>query len=136
MTNSTAVEFYSTIRKDPAVIAHLASAPSEESLIERIKDEGAKRGIALSEADIRQGFDHLDAVVHQAAGEGELTEKELEIVSGGTCFSAFVAYPDPDAPERRGKKWGSYITHKDGSVYYYNATGCRTDKDTFLKMNG
>lgn len=133
MTNSAAVEFYSAIRRDPALIAHLASATSEESLIERIKDEGAKRGIVLSDIDVRQGFDHLDEVVHQAAGEGELTEKELEIVSGGTSFSAFVLFPED--PETKGKKWGSFITHKDGSVYYYNATGCQTDKDTFLKMN-
>jgi len=132
MTNSTAVEFYSAIRKDAALIAELAGAASEEKLIERIREEGAKRGITLSDADIRKGFDHLDEVVHQAAGESELTDKELEIVSGGTCFSAFIEYGHN---ETKGKKWGSYETDSKGNVFYFNATGCRTDKDTFLKMN-
>jgi len=136
MISANAVEFYSTIRRDPAVIAHLAGATSEESLIERIREEGTKRGIALSDADIRKGFDHLDEVVRRSAGESELTDKELEIVSGGIMFNTFLRYPDPNERETQGQKWGSYITHKDGSVYYYNATGCQTDKDTFLKMNG
>jgi len=134
MTNSAAVDFYSAIRRDPAVIAHLAGATSEESLIGRIREEGTKRGIVLSDADIRRGFDHLDEVIRQSAGEAELTDKELEIVSGGITFQSFVLFPED--PETKGKKWGSFVTHKDGSVYYYNATGCRTDKDTFLKMNG
>jgi hypothetical protein len=131
MTNSNIVAFYSDIRKDPAIIAHLSEAKSEDALVERIKGESAKRGFALSDADIKQGFDHLDEIFRQAAGDDELTEKELEIVSGGTSFSAFVEYSN----EQRGKKWGSYETGSNGQVYYFNSTGCRTDKDTFLKMN-
>lgn len=133
MISATAVEFYSAIRKDPAVIAYLGEAETEETLIERIKSEGAKRGFALSDADIRQGFDHLDTVVHQAAGDDELTEKELEIVSGGTTFSAFT--PCETSRETKGKKWGFYETYGDGRTAYFNSAGCITDKDTFRKMN-
>jgi hypothetical protein len=132
MTTSNIVAFYTAIRKDPALIAHLGEAETEETLIERIKEEASKRGLALGDADIRQGFDHFDSVVHQAAGDGELTEKELEIVSGGIFFQTLVEH---GVQETKGQKWGSYETNSDGSVHYYNSAGCMTDKNTFLKMN-
>jgi len=132
MTNSAAVDFYSAIRKDTAVIAHLAAATSEEGLFERIREEGAKRGLALSDADIRHGFDHIDEVIRRSAGAGELTDKELEIVSGGSVYDAFVPKGNRGAA---GRKWGSFEIDSHNKMHYFNAAGCETSKEEYTKMN-
>ncbi|MEI2300991.1 hypothetical protein [Ensifer sp. MJa1] len=102
MTDTQTVQFYSEIRKDRETLDRLAKAASESELIELIMDEAEKRGFAPSKELVRAGLSDLGAIVQQVAGGDELTEMELEIVSGGydqvrgptdSCGRPYVSTP-------------------------------------------
>ncbi|MBD9650262.1 hypothetical protein IB267_18100 [Ensifer sp. ENS09] len=83
MTDTQGVQFYVAIRKDTKTLDRFAQAGSEAELIELIMDEADKRGFASTEELVRSALSDLGTIVQQAAGGDELTEMELEIVSGG-----------------------------------------------------
>lgn len=68
----------------------LGKAASEAELIELITDEARARGFDLTADLVRAGLADLGTLVKEAASGAELTELELEIVSGGTMFSSFL----------------------------------------------
>ncbi|MEI2300989.1 hypothetical protein [Ensifer sp. MJa1] len=89
MTNSDNVRFYAAIRGDAEALSRLGQATSEAELIELIMDEARARGFELTAGLVRAGLADLGTLVKEAASGEELTELELEIVSGGTMFSTF-----------------------------------------------
>lgn len=83
MTDTSSVQFYAAIRKDPETLARIAAAASEAELIELLMDEAEKRGFTATADMVKSALADLGSIVEQAAGSDELTEMELEIVSGG-----------------------------------------------------
>ncbi|MBD9650260.1 hypothetical protein IB267_18090 [Ensifer sp. ENS09] len=92
MTNGDNVRFYAAIRGDAETLARLGAATSEAELIELIMDEAQSRGFELTADLVRAGLSDLAGLMREAANGEELTELELEIVSGGTMFSSFVEH--------------------------------------------
>ncbi len=92
MTNGENVRFYTAIRGDAETLARLGAARDEADLIELIMDEAQSRGFALTEDLVRAGLADLGGLIKEAANGDELTELELEIVSGGAMFSSFVEH--------------------------------------------
>lgn len=89
MTNNNILRFYSAIRKDAETMNRLAAAPSEEVFIERIMEEARARGFEPTPELVHEGRANLAAIVQEAAAGEELTDMELEVVSGGAMFSTF-----------------------------------------------
>ncbi|MBD9650274.1 hypothetical protein JVX98_31825 (plasmid) [Ensifer sp. PDNC004] len=83
MSDSQTISFYSAIRNDREALGRLAAAKSESELIELILDEARTRNCLLEVEQIRAGLANLGSLVGKAAGNDELRDFELELVSGG-----------------------------------------------------
>lgn len=94
MADVRAIQFYAAIRKDPETLTRLGQAGSEEELIELIMDEAEKRGFIATTAIVKAALADLGPVVAQAAAGDELTDIELEIVSGGFGTQSQVRGPN------------------------------------------
>ncbi len=92
MTHTQTIQFYATIRKDTEVLARLSQATSEAELIELIFDEAKALGFEPTTELIKAGLDSLPAIIEETSKGDELSEMELEIVSGGISFSSFVVH--------------------------------------------
>lgn len=95
MIDPQSIAFYAAIRQDPETLARLGQAGSEVEFIETIMDEAEKRGFALTAEMVKAALANLPALVTETAQDTELSEMELELVSGGISFSSFVLYDDP-----------------------------------------
>lgn len=83
MNTPEVVELYRHIRANPTILARLASQPDMASLESAAKDVGSSFGRDLSIEEVRQALAELPGIINAAAGEEELTDEELEIVSAG-----------------------------------------------------
>ncbi|MBD9650261.1 hypothetical protein IB267_18095 [Ensifer sp. ENS09] len=98
MTDKQTVQFYAAIRKDTETLARLGQATSEAELVELILDEAKTLGFEPTVELVKAGLDNLPAIIEETSKGDELSEMELEIVSGGLGFSAFLFYNDRDRP--------------------------------------
>lgn len=98
MIEAQSLKFYAAIRKDPEVLARLGQAGTESELIELILDEAKALGFEPTTELVKTGLDSLPAIIEATSKGDELSEMELEIVSGGTSFSSFVLFDDSYRP--------------------------------------
>lgn len=101
MIDRQSIAFYTAIRKDPETLARLGQSGSEAELVENIMDEAEKRGFSLTAALVKSGLENLHAIINETTQGAELSEMELELVSGGISFSSFILYDD--AVKKAGK---------------------------------
>ncbi|MEI2300990.1 hypothetical protein [Ensifer sp. MJa1] len=94
MIEPQSVRFYAAIRKEPAVLARLGQAASETELVERILDEARALGFEPTVELVKNGLDNLPMIIEETSKGDELSEVELEIVSGGISFSSFVLFDE------------------------------------------
>lgn len=83
MISQQTIDFYGTVRTNPALWAELAEAPDQEAMIARAASMAKAQNVDVSIEDVRAALDQLGALISSAATEDSLTDDELELVSAG-----------------------------------------------------
>lgn len=84
MISQQTIDFYGTVRRNPALWAELAEAPDQEAMIARAASMAKAQNVDVSIEDVRAALDQLGALISSAATtEDSLTDDELELVSAG-----------------------------------------------------
>jgi predicted ribosomally synthesized peptide with nif11-like leader len=72
-------QFYQEVMQEPALLEKFQSAPDQESLVNLAVEVGQQKGYSFTAEEVEQAL----AAQNAASETGELSDEQLEAVSGG-----------------------------------------------------